>query len=73
MQEIIVYRNPGEKAIWDFFLSANGFIFMVCAFVLICSIIFVDSKIPWHIKKKLPYLSLWISLVITTFVAYLMI
>ena len=32
MQEIIVYRSPGEKALWDFAMSGDGFIFICVLF-----------------------------------------
>lgn len=27
-QDVVVYRNPGEKAIWEFLASGAGFTFM---------------------------------------------
>ena len=39
VQEIIVYRNPGEKALWDFFASANAFPFIAGVFVFVLAVV----------------------------------
>lgn len=38
-QEIVVYRNPMEKAFWDFIMSADGFVFILVFLVYISSVV----------------------------------
>lgn len=63
-QEIILYRNPAEKAIWDAMSGGEIFPFMVAAAVFIVAFIVtakaLEKFIPWHKRKQWwPQLILW--------------
>lgn len=72
MQQIIVYRNPGEAAVWDFIMSANGFVFMVSVAFMFCTILVADHFLPFWIKRKFPYLSLVISVIAAGLIIFIM-
>lgn len=50
MQEIIVYRNPLEAAMWNGIMSGEAFPFMVGLFVFFVSTVFLGTRI-----EKLSY------------------
>lgn len=63
-QEIIVYRNPMEKAMWDAMSGGEVFPFMVGAAVFIVAFIVtakaLEKFIPWNKRKSLwPQFVLW--------------
>lgn len=53
-QEIIVYRNPAEKAVWDFITSGDAFPVMVAVLVF-----FVVLVVSSHIMDQLRILRDW--------------
>lgn len=63
VQEVIIYRNPAEKAIWDAMSGGEIFPIMVAAVVFIVAFILMakamDKFIPWHKRKDW-----WVQLVL---------
>jgi hypothetical protein len=70
-QEIIVYRNPGEKAIWDFLGSADAFIFgvsIVVAFSVIYLFMLANNRwrfVPYRWVEAATVVVFLASLIIT--------
>lgn len=42
-QEIIVYRNPGEKALWDALMTPEFFIFFVAGVAMVVAMVISSS------------------------------
>lgn len=48
MQEIIVYRNPVEAAVWDLLSSGNAFPFIVAVFLSLVVTVIIAGIVPKH-------------------------
>ena len=72
MQQIIVYRNPLEAAIWNSLLSADGFIIMVSLAVFFFFKVISSHYLSYNIKSKFPYIELIIGTIAGIVTAYLM-
>lgn len=65
-QEIIVYRNPGEKAFWDFIMSANAFPLMigvVVFFAVFLSVYQISTRGRYQRNNLYTYGSLAVAVV----------
>lgn len=55
-QEIIVYRNPAEKAMWDAMSGGEAFPFMVAAAIFILAFVLtakaLEKFVPWKRRKQ---------------------
>lgn len=81
-QEIIVYRNPAEKAMWDLLMDGGSFPFMVTLvayfIVLVIYFRFLEKRRYTTFKnkiiKKLYYFllnNIWFGFVVSSIPAYL--
>ena len=52
MQEVIIYRNPAEAALWSMLLSYVGFVFIMSLIVFLISGFLVDGTVR---KQKLRF------------------
>lgn len=82
-QEVIIYRNPAEAALWDFIMSAFGShmaVWIVCAFVVF-GLLHLNTNIlrrlpnwllnPWAIVSIGLALTHSLFLLVIKFIAYL--
>ena len=56
MQEVIVYRNPAEAALWSAFMDGTFLPIIVGALVFLIAIVVFDKKVSYQTKQKfMPY------------------
>lgn len=77
-QEIIVYRNPGEKAIWDAIMSPGAFPIMV-AVVVFFVVLLATSNLAdryiiggWWRNKLRTYISFGVAIAAAAATIYFM-
>jgi len=59
VQEIIVYRNPGEKAMWDMLMSGEAFPIMMAVVVCVIVIASFDHVIGLRGRRMVDRLVGW--------------
>ena len=55
MQEVIIYRNPAEAALWNMLLTDVGFAFSMSLIVFLISVFLVDRTIRrqlWRFRRR---------------------
>lgn len=77
MQQIIVYRSPGEALFWQTITDGSAFPFMVGILVFFLMIVLLNKvfieKASWGKKKAVTNVSLALSAIIGCSVIYYMI
>lgn len=72
MQEIIIYRNPGEKILWDMISNGQLFPFIIGVVVFILTFIIInkisDLKLGKYKSLKYSYLYVAISFCFGAFI-----
>lgn len=73
MQQVIVYRNPGEAAVWNWIMNGSGgyvIIWIMCAVIafFICSIF--DAKLS-RLINRWPYSAYWLLIPFILFTSFI--
>lgn len=71
-QSIIVYRNPLEQAIWEGQMGGEIVPIMSGIILGVIVMLLTDNIISWDIKKRFPYLSLYLGGIVGVFTIWKM-